>query len=122
MTTFHSFARKIIGTYDTSWWKLNSVSEDFWELDVPVKLEEYLPYYQDKFDAIIIDEGQDFKELWFELIFSLGKKDASKHVFMDQMQDIFGHYTKIPMKRVLLSIIYQRIAVIQKQLSAIYLK
>ena len=27
---------------------------------------------QDKFDAIIIDEGQDFKELWFELIFSLG--------------------------------------------------
>ena len=36
------------------------------------------------------------KNLWFELIFSLGKNDASKHIFMDQMQDIFGHYTKIP--------------------------
>ena len=96
VATFHSFARKIIDLYDTSWWKENNSSEDFWELDVPVKLEECLPFYQDKFDAIIIDEGQDFKELWFELIFSLGNKDASKHVFMDQMQDIFGHYTKIP--------------------------
>jgi len=96
VATFHSFARKIIDTYNTAWWKENSTSEDFWELDVPVKLEECLPFYQAKFDAIIIDEGQDFKELWFELIFSLGKKGSSKHIFMDQMQDIFGHYTKIP--------------------------
>ena len=96
VATFHSYARKIIDTYDASWWKDNSSSEDFWELDVPVKLEECLPFYQDKFDAIIIDEGQDFKELWFELIFSLGNNDCSKHIFMDEMQDIFGHFTKIP--------------------------
>jgi len=96
VATFHSFARKIIDTYDTAWWKENSTSEDFWELDVPVKLEECLPFYKDTFDAIIIDEGQDFKELWFELIFNLGNNGSSKHVFMDEMQDIFGHYTKIP--------------------------
>jgi GTPase SAR1 family protein len=96
VATFHSFARKIIDTYDTTWWKKNSSSEDFWELDVPVKLEECLTFYEGTFDAIIIDEGQDFKELWFELIFSLGNNDCSKHIFMDQMQDIFGHYTKIP--------------------------
>lgn len=96
VATFHSYARKIIDTYDASWWKDNSTSEDFWELDVPVKLEECLPFYHEKFDAIIIDEGQDFKELWFELIFSLGTYRSSKHIFMDQMQDIFGHYTKIP--------------------------
>ena len=96
VVTFHSFARKIIDTYNTSWWKSNSTSKDFWELDVPVKLEECLPFYKDSFDAIIIDEGQDFKELWFELIFSLGKNNFSKHIFMDEMQDIFGHYTKIP--------------------------
>ena len=96
VATFHSYARKIIDLYDTLWWKDNSSSDDFWELDVPVKLEECLPFYQDKFDAIIIDEGQDFKEFWFELIFSLGNNDCSKYIFMDQMQDIFGHYTKIP--------------------------
>ncbi|MEP2688867.1 ATP-binding domain-containing protein [Maribacter dokdonensis] len=96
VSTFHSFARKIIDLYDAQWWKNNSTSEDFWELDVPVKLEECLPFYEDKFDAIIIDEGQDFKELWFELIFSLGTQDPGKYIFLDEMQDIFGHYTKIP--------------------------
>jgi Cdc6-like AAA superfamily ATPase len=96
VSTFHSFARKIIDVYDLNWWKNNSKSEDFWELDVPVKLEECLPYYEEKFDAIIIDEAQDFKELWFELIFSLANIGASKHIFMDQMQDIFGHFTKVP--------------------------
>ncbi|MEO9954735.1 ATP-binding domain-containing protein [Nonlabens sp.] len=96
VTTFHSFARKIIDLYDANWWKENSTSEDFWELDVPVKLEECLPFYKEKFDAIIIDEGQDFKEFWFGLIFSLGSNDAGKYIFMDEMQNIFGHYTKIP--------------------------
>ena len=96
VATFHSFARKIIDLYDTNWWKENSASEDFWELDIPVKLEECLPYYNDKYGAIIIDEAQDFKELWFELIFSLGNLESSKHIFMDEMQDIFGHFTKIP--------------------------
>lgn len=96
VATFHSYARKIIDLYDARWWKDNSSSEDFWELDVPVKLEECLPFYQNTFDAIIIDEGQDFKELWFELIFSLGIQDSGKYIFMDEMQDIFGHFTKIP--------------------------
>ena len=98
VSTFHSFARKIIGLYDTNWWKDYSTNEDFWELDVPVKLEECLPFYEDKFDVIIIDEGQDFKEFWFELIFSLGKENSGKYIFMDEMQDIFGHYTQIPNK------------------------
>jgi hypothetical protein len=96
VATFHSFARKIIDLYDLNWWKDNTASEDFWELDVPVKLEECLPYFEEKFDAIIIDEGQDFKEFWFELIFSLGTMDSGKYIFMDEMQDIFGHYSKIP--------------------------
>lgn len=96
VATFHSFARKIIDLFDASWWKDNSPSEDFWELDVPVKLEECLPYFNEKYDAIIIDEGQDFKELWFGLIFSLGTNDSSNHIFIDEMQDIFRHFTKIP--------------------------
>lgn len=96
VTTFHSFARRVIDLFDPDWWKANSVSEEFWELDVPVKLEECLPFFTDKFDAIIIDEAQDFKEFWFELIFSLGTNESSKHIFMDEMQDIFGHFTKVP--------------------------
>ena len=94
--TFHSLSRKIIELYDGEWWKNNANSEEFWELDVPVKLEECLPFYDTQYDAVIIDEAQDFKEFWFELIFSMAKPDASKHIFMDQMQDIFGRFTQIP--------------------------
>ena len=96
VATFHSFSRKIIDSFDLDWWKKNSVLDDFWELNVPVKLEACIPLYKERYDAIIIDEAQDFKELWFELIFILAKDSATKHIFMDQMQDIFRRYTKIP--------------------------
>lgn len=96
VSTFHSFSRKIIEKFDAEWWKANSNSEEFWEIEVPVKLEECIPFYEERYDAIIIDEAQDFKELWFDLIFSLSNPETTKHIFMDQMQDIFGRFTKIP--------------------------
>lgn len=96
VSTFHSWARKIIDLSDSNWWKQHSSNEDFWELEVPVKLEECLHFFKDKFDAIIIDEGQDFKQFWYELILSLGEENGRIYIFMDQMQDIFGHYTQIP--------------------------
>ncbi len=96
VSTFHSFARKIIDQCEPDWWKKNSKKEDFWELEAPVKMEECMPYYNERYDSIIIDEAQDFKELWFELLFALVQKDGSKYIFMDAMQDIFGHFTKIP--------------------------
>ena len=49
-----------------------------------------------KYDAIIIDEGQDFKEFWFETIFKLSKPDACRYIFLDSMQNIFGHYSEVP--------------------------
>ena len=96
VTTFHSFARKVITLYDANWWEESNRSNEFWELEVPVKLEECLYFYVEKYDAIIIDEAQDFKDFWFELIFSLGTAEVSTYVFMDEMQNIFGHFTKVP--------------------------
>lgn len=96
VSTFHSWARKIIDVSDPIWWKQNSANEEFWELEVPVKVEECLPYFKKQYDTIIIDEGQDFKQFWYELIFSLGTENGRTYIFMDQMQDIFGHYTQIP--------------------------
>ena len=68
VTTFHSLARRIIEKYDKSWWNENKGNEadEFWNLDIPVKLEECLAFENERYDALIIDEGQDFKELWFE--------------------------------------------------------
>ena len=96
--TFHSLAREIITTHDAGWWESHSkgASSDFWEMDVPAKMLECLPSYSKRFDALIVDEGQDFKEFWFELIFQLVPSDGKRLVFLDRMQNIFGHYTTVP--------------------------
>lgn len=98
VTTFHSLSRRIIDQYDQEWWENNSKnsSDEFWNLDVPVKLEECIQFVEEQYDCLIIDEGQDFKEFWFELVFRLTHDDGHKLIFLDQMQNIFGHYTEVP--------------------------
>jgi len=54
-----------------------------------------MPYYQERYDALIVDEGQDFKEFWYELIFKL-IPDGRRLICLDEMQNIFGHYTDMP--------------------------
>ena len=98
VSTFHSLARRIIEKFDSNWWGENkgNDADDFWNLDIPVKLEECLQFMKEKYDVLIIDEGQDFKELWFELIFQLIEPNGNKLIFLDEMQNIFGHYSAVP--------------------------
>jgi len=97
VTTFHSLARKVITAYYPDWWgDQDSSAEGFWELEVPAKLEECMPYYQERYDALIVDEGQDFKEFWYELIFGLIPTEGRRLIFLDEMQNIFGHFTELP--------------------------
>ena len=100
VATFHSIAKDIITENDPLWWEENSRSDDeFWSLEVPSKMDEVLSTHDGrKYDAIIIDEGQDFKEFWFDAVFKLCKKDARRYVFLDSMQNIFGHYSEVPSK------------------------
>jgi hypothetical protein len=95
--TFHSFARNIIEKVDPEWWRENSSKEEeFWNLEVPMKLEEYINHVDQKFDVLIIDEGQDFKEFWYEILFHQIKDEGQKFIFLDAMQNIFDHYSTIP--------------------------
>lgn len=98
ITTYHSLARNIISKYDDTWWNKNNKSSDnFWTLEVPSKLDEVLDSHQVwKYDAIVVDEGQDFKEFWFETIFKLCKSNARRYIYLDSMQNIFGHYSELP--------------------------
>jgi len=98
VVTFHSLAKAIIDKYDSQWFKnqSNKNEESFWDIEVPIKLSSAMISYKHQFDTIIIDEGQDFKELWFELIFKLGKNNGNKYIFTDPMQDIFQRCCTIP--------------------------
>ena len=96
--TFHSFAKRIIEEHDKHWWEANDKSnDDFWDLDVPAKLDNIINSFSlGKFNCIIIDEGQDFKELWFEVLFKFLEKNSKTIIFMDMMQDIFRRNVAIP--------------------------
>ncbi len=43
-----------------------------------------------KYDAVIVDEGQDFKDLWWLLIDALIKRDGLLRVFADNNQRVYG--------------------------------
>ena len=44
----------------------------------------------EKFDAIIIDEGQDFEENWIICIESMLKKQGEFYIFADTHQNLFN--------------------------------
>lgn len=94
-TTFHSFARDRISANNPDWWAENkSSAPDFWNIDVPLKLAECAESDDSKFDAVIVDEGQDFKRTWFEI---LEEYTSDRFVvFYDEAQDIFGHWNELP--------------------------
>lgn len=97
--SFHSFTKRLVENYDKQWWNNQSTNENnFWELELPAKLEELIDNQDDlsKYDALVIDEGQDFKEFWFELLFRLVNKKGKKVIFLDRVQDIFNRNVTIP--------------------------
>ena len=79
-------------------------NDEFWHLVLPAKLLDIGEAKQPKFDAVIVDEGQDFKPEWYEYLQTLLKSGTESHfsVFLDEHQDIFGHWKHFPCSRHLL--------------------
>jgi DNA helicase IV len=100
--TFHSIARMVIESSDPIWWKANAKKDDseFWETEAPLKMLEVLESQAPPYEAIIVDEGQDFKTEWFETLEKLLVPDESSRyvVFYDGNQDIFGRWSDLPWK------------------------
>jgi len=67
------------------------IPQTWWELEAPYYLVEGLTEEADKFDAIIVDEGQDFAEDWLlALLATLRDQEASPfYVFTDVDQKLW---------------------------------
>jgi hypothetical protein len=95
--TFHSLARETIDHFEPNWWgEVDKSGDDFWELEVPAKLDSFMEFVDSHYDVLIIDEGQDFKAFWFDLVFQFINPQSRKFIFMDKFQDIFGHFEGVP--------------------------
>jgi superfamily I DNA and RNA helicase len=89
----------MIGEVDPEWWGLqDSKADDFWEFTVPLKFHDVLQNREGQFDAIIVDEGQDFRREWFEVLNCLleDPKGGRFVVFYDDGQDIFNRWNDLP--------------------------
>lgn len=102
-STFHSLARREIEAVDKPWWKARKGNDDpeFWEMTVPLKMLESLESKTPEYDVIIVDEGQDFKTEWFEILERLKIPAAESRfvVLHDANQDIFGRWSDLPWER-----------------------
>lgn len=89
ISTFHSWAKRLIEEKDPEWWENNKQNETFWELDIAIKLTEVAPISSLRYDLVVVDEAQDFDDSWLEpVLLFLGEK-GKLSVLIDPNQDIF---------------------------------
>lgn len=99
VSTFSSFAKRLVEKSAPEWWDAQATKDDdFWHTILPSKLLEIPGDRQPRYDAVIVDEGQDFKPEWFEYLQTLLPPGGESHfcVFLDEHQDIFGHWKRFP--------------------------
>lgn len=66
----------------------------FFKYEVPELVLDCSDFIEDKFDSIIIDEGQDFSEEWILSLCALLNNDGDLFMFADENQTLFGDFDK----------------------------
>lgn len=75
-------------------------SEVFWRETTPLLLMDAAEELGLEYDAVIVDEGQDFAEEWFDVLTGLLKSEKSGYfyIFYDPMQDIYHKQASLPVE------------------------
>ncbi len=70
----------------------------FWDLEVPRLLMSAAEALDLRYDAVIIDEGQDFRREWSESVLRLLKdgKEGCLYIFFDERQNIYRGELQFP--------------------------
>lgn len=94
ISTFHSLAKSVANEFFTP----PSASKEYWEKLLPLKANDKA---QPTYDAILIDEYQDFHESWIKLCLKLCKKydykeENTENLFLagDRLQSIYNPNTQ----------------------------
>lgn len=66
-------------------------AQAFWRDEAPLLLADAVSQLPDRFDAIVVDEGQDFHPLWWTVLedLSVGGEAGALYVFYDSAQILF---------------------------------
>jgi hypothetical protein len=92
---FHALCRDLATAAGISFRppKDRAAAKEYWEIEPPQQLIQALEAYPDeRFDAVIVDEGQDFSEYWWVAVEKLLRdpKKGTLWVFFDPYQNLYG--------------------------------
>ena len=68
----------------------------FWEIEVPDQFDQFLDKYPLTYDAIIVDEGQDFKESYWITIEKMLAPNGYFYIFYDPDQNLYKSDLQFP--------------------------
>jgi hypothetical protein len=97
--TFHELCKSWSEKADILYNVTNESGEaidHFFTYTAPELLSESISKLDQRFDAIIVDEGQDFDECWWIPIEDLQREDGWLYIFYDQRQNVFGRNFNFP--------------------------
>jgi len=102
VNTIHSFMVEQINQVDSSWFeKENKQDPDLYEERMPMKFKSLIQgrslTEEERFDVLIVDEGQDMDGAWIEtLLLHFLKNEGQAIVFFDPKQNIFQRDFYLP--------------------------
>ena len=74
---------------------------DFWENRLPARMADLARglAWEDKYDAIIVDEAQDFADSWWEALRSALRDEETSglYVYSDEQQRVFARFGRPPL-------------------------
>ena len=94
---FHSWCRRICfendaeEEYKSIWSEANT--QDVLNINLPTLVSSILhsAYEIEKYDAVLVDEGQDFQPLWWDVLRKVCKPGGEMLLVADETQDIYGN-------------------------------
>jgi hypothetical protein len=83
----HEFCRRAGVAFDVP----EGNSRSFWSEEAPNLLLDALDVLDDRFDAVVVDEGQDFRSSWWDAIdlINRGEEEGILYVFYDPIQNLY---------------------------------
>ncbi len=96
--SFHEFARECLESSASGWNPPTDIHQQraYYEETVPQELESWASQQGAQYDALVVDEAQDFHPLWWMALEPLLQPDASVYLFADPEQNLYGRDFELP--------------------------
>lgn len=98
VSSFHEFAKSCLENTHFKWQPPKGYNDQrhFYEEVVPQELEAYASEQTLRYDALVVDEAQDFHPLWWIALEPFLQPDAAVYLFADPAQNLYGRDFEIP--------------------------